>query len=183
MPYSSPVFDQQIKKIIKKINPQNCLDIGSGAGKYGTIIKKLLPEAKITGIEIEKDYVYKFKLKNIYDEVWNMSVMELIQPKYFEKNFDLVFVGDIIEHLKKSEGIDLLNFLVYRSKFILIVFPHKYLQNAVNGYPSEAHISVWSKYDFDSFETTKLFTNKNIRLILIKGYLKSLIKVENLNKI
>ncbi len=71
-------------------------------------------------------------------------IINLIRPKYFDSRFDIVMAGNIFEHLRKSESIDLLNFLIYRSRWIIVEFPHRYLQNAVDGYGSEAHISVWA---------------------------------------
>lgn len=171
MPYSSEIFDGEIKEIIKKINSTNFLDLGAGAGKYGELVKAIVPQAKTIAVEIESDYIERFSLGKIYDEVWNMSVLNLISPEYYDKAFDLVMVGDIIEHLKKSDGTDLVNYLVYRSKWIIIEFPHHYLQNAVDGYDSEAHISVWGESDFINFDSTKLYKKEGQRLVVIKGYL------------
>jgi hypothetical protein len=183
MPYSSPLFDSSIKEIVKLLNPVTVLDIGAGAGKYGELIKDVLPTASTTAIEIEADYIERFSLKSIYGQVWNMNVGDLISPKYYELNFDLVMIGDIIEHLRKSDGLDLINYLVYRSKWILIEFPHHYLQNAVDGYSSEAHISVWGEIDFKIFDATSLYKNDGQRFIVVKGYLDDSVQLEEVEKI
>ena len=81
------------------------------------------------------------------------------------------------EHLKKSEGVDLLNFLVYRTRWIIIEFPYHYLQNSVDGYYSEAHMSVWDKSDFRLFES-KFYKKKSQRLVIIKGYLENKISLD-----
>lgn len=183
MPYSSPLFDDAIKEIVMLIKPTTVLDVGAGAGKYGGLIKEVLPKAITTAIEIEADYISRFSLNGIYDQVWNMNVMDIISPKNYEQNFDLVMIGDIIEHLRKSDGLDLINYLVYRSKWILIEFPHHYLQNSVEGYSSEAHISVWGEGDFNVFETTSLYKKDGQRFIVLKGYLEDkteLGEVENI---
>lgn len=171
MPYSSFIFDKEISGIIRTLNPNVFLDIGAGAGKYGEIVRNISIKTKTIAIEIEKDYIDKFSLNEKYDLVWCMSVMDIIQPIYFDKTFDVIMIGDIIEHLKKSDGVDLLNFLIYRTKWIIIEFPYHYLQNAVEGYYSEAHISVWGKQDFEVFESTKLYKKDDQRLIILKGYL------------
>ncbi len=172
MPYSSPIFDDKVKEVLNFLQLGNLLDIGAGAGKYGELVKNLNIGIKTVALEMEKDYIEKFKLKNIYDEVWNISANELMKPNYYENNFDIILMGDVIEHMKKSEGIDLINFLIYRSKWIIIKFPHKYLQNSVEGYNSEAHLSVWSEKDFESFERTKIYKERDIHMIILKGYLK-----------
>ena len=173
MPYSSFIFDKSIEEIIRLLKPGALLDLGAGAGKYGELAKKINPSIKLTAVEIEKDYIKKFKLSSIYNEVWNISVTDLVNPKYYDSAFDVIMVGDIIEHLKKSDGVDLLNFLIYRSRWIILEFPHRYLQNSVDGYHSEAHISVWTKDDFNSFEGTRLYEKDAQRLIVLRGYLEN----------
>ena len=72
--------------------------------------------------------------------------------KAIDSTYDLVIIGDCIEHMKKSEGIDLLNFLVYRSKYILIHYPNEYIQGTVDDHIHEAHISIWHESDFQAFD-------------------------------
>src|SRR3989338_4500380 len=183
MPYSSFIFDKSIEEIIRLLKPETLLDLGAGAGKYGELAKKINSSIKLTAVEIEKDYIKNFKLPSIYDKVWNISATDLINPKYYDQIFDVIMIGDIIEHLKKSDGIDLLNFLIYRCRWIILEFPHHYLQNSVDGYQSEAHISVWTETDFSSFERTKLYIKDTQRLIVLRGYLEnkvSAIEMESL---
>lgn len=183
MPYSSFVFDKSIEGVIKLMKPKGFLDIGAGAGKYGELVKKIDPSIETIAVEIEKDYIKKFDLTSIYDRVWNISATDLISPKYYDLSFDVIMVGDIIEHLKKSDGIDLLNFLIYRCRWIIVEFPYHYLQNSVDGYQAEAHISVWTKDDFGCFEGTRLYEKNTQRLVVLRGYLEndvSVVEIESL---
>lgn len=173
MPYSSPIFDKSMEDILRLLKPETLLDLGAGAGKYGRLAKKIDSSIKSTAIEIEKDYVEKFNLSSIYDEVWNVSVMDLISPQYYDSTFDVVIIGDIIEHLKKTDGIDLINFLIYRCSWIIIEFPYRYVQNSVDGYQSEAHISAWAESDFGAFERTSLYTKNSQCLVVLRGYLEN----------
>jgi len=180
MPYSSFIFDDAIAEIIKLTYPKTFLDLGAGAGKYGSMVKEIDASIETIAVEVEKDYLEKFDLRSIYHEIWNIPVINLIRPEYLDSRFDIVMAGDILEHLKKSEGIDLLNFLIYRSRWIIVEFPHRYLQNAVGGYNSEAHISVWTEDDFLSFERTRMYAKDTQRLIILRGYLENAISVENI---
>ena len=183
MPYSSFIFDRSIEEIIRLLKPETFLDLGAGAGKYGKIARKINPSIKLTAVEIEIDYVKKFNLSSIYDEVWNISAMDLINPKYYDSTFDVIMIGDIIEHLKKSDGIDLLNFLIYRCRWIILEFPYRYIQNSVDGYYSEAHISVWTKDDFISFEKTQLYMRDTQCLVVLRGYLENKISIADIESL
>jgi len=180
MPYSSFIFDAAIAEIIKLIKPKIFFDLGSGAGKYGLMVKKIDPSIKTIALEIEKNYIKKFNLRSIYKQVLNISATDLIQPKYFDSIFDVVMAGDILEHLKKSEGIDLLNFLIYRCRWMIIEFPCRYLQNIVNGHSSEAHISIWAENDFFPFERTRMYKKGKQRLIVLRGYSESIIPIKKI---
>jgi len=170
MPFSSSEFDDLSAALIRSIEIARVLDIGAGAGKYGKLVRALHPAARLTGVEIEPDYVPRFGLASIYDEVLCVPALELID-RCIEDVFDLVVIGDCLEHMRKSHGIDLLNFLVYRTRYLLAVFPDKYLQNSWEGYKAEAHISVWTPFDFQGFEH-HLCRRGDMTAVVIYGYLE-----------
>lgn len=174
MPYSSPVLDKKMLKMLRDIRPATVYDIGAGAGKYGKLIKQSPSLKKIVkkiiGIEIDREYIKRFDLNSVYDEVWRMPATELMSHEFYDTNFDTIIIGDCIEHMRKTEGIDLLNFLVYRSRWILVQYPVKYLQNTVNGKYHEAHISVWSDTDFAGFDVQTKYACEWKRAVLIQGY-------------
>ena len=88
-----------------------------------------------------------------------------------DETYDLVVIGDCIEHMRKSEGVDLLNFLIYRCKYILIHYPDRYVQGSVDGHIHEAHISVWSEHDFSGFDYL-LIKNGFIHSYAVNGFLQ-----------
>lgn len=146
MPYSSGTFDEEVATIIRAMSPSTVLDIGAGAGRYGHLIKKVSPQAHVTALELDAEYIARFQLRQVYDVVRQDDVESLFRN--VDTEYDLVILGDVIEHLRKSVGIDLLNFLVYRSRRILVIFPLRYRQGAFEGRSQEAHISVWGPTDF-----------------------------------
>ena len=173
MPYSSSLLDKKMLKMLRDIKPTKIYDVGAGAGKYGLMINKYLKKTvkESIAIEMDRDYIKKFKLNTIYSEVWSIPAAQLMTHEFYDTNFDTVILGDCIEHMKKSEGVDLLNFLVYRCKWILVQYPVKYIQNSVNGKFHEAHISVWGDADFTPFEVEQSYTREWKKAILIKGFL------------
>ena len=146
MPYSSGGYDAEVGDFIRLAQPRAVLDIGAGAGKYGAIVKQASPGTHVTALEPDSDYVERFGLGDIYDTVLVADAEALMQD--VDAEFDVVILGDVIEHLRKSAGIDLLNFLVYRARTILVIFPLRHRQGSYEGHVQEAHVSVWRESDF-----------------------------------
>ncbi len=177
MPYSSDVFDDYVSKLLIKWRFFSYLDIGIGAGKYGKMIKSLNEGANVTGIELVPEYIEKFNLHLFYNVIIQDDVSSII---YGNQNttYDVVIMGDVIEHLTKSDGVNLIHFLIYRCKKIIITFPEKYIQYEVGAKKSESHRSVWGTEDFRRFN----FKHKRIgymHLFIINGFLndkRSIIK-------
>lgn len=169
MPYSDTRFDKKIASFIKNKRFNNYLDIGVGAGKYGKIIRDLFPEANIIGVEPDKSYIKRFNLKKIYNKI----VSSKAENYFFKKpnfNTEVCIIGDCIEHLKKSDGIDLINYLLYRSHYIIVVFPSKFLQYSYQNHDLEAHISSWTQSDFLGLDY-KFYKDGFINFVVIQGYL------------
>jgi len=173
VPYSDDAFDIVVGRVVEKVAPNRCIDIGSGAGKYCRIVRALRPSAYIVAVEIEQDYISRFRLESFADEVRCMNADRLIYTA-IDETYDLAIFGDSLEHMRKSRGMDLLEFLIYRTRFIIIVYPERYLQNSVNGYGSEAHLSIWTPADFAKFRHTPILEQSGQRLLVLEGYLSDL---------
>ena len=174
MPYSDGAFDDLVRSLLKQEDIKRVLDVGCGDGKYGKILKQIHTNTSIIGVEIEADYIERFSLKDIYDDVWCMPADNLIE-KTVNDVWDFILISHCIEHMRKSQGIDLLNFLVYRTKYLMVIYPEKYLQNTWHGYQHEAHISFWCDADFaglDYVSTRRGNENTGHSVALaINGYL------------
>lgn len=173
MPYSAPVFIEEIKDVLKTAKPSSILDVGAGAGKYADLIKETLGEnVKVTGIEPDKTWIQQFKLPEKYAVVLDTPIQVYMQMIWnVDISYDLVIFGDVLEHLKKSDGIDVLNFFAYRSKWILCLFPDKYIQNNYEDHKLESHVSVWRPEDF-SFLVNKASFKDGIHMIVAEGFVK-----------
>ena len=170
MPVSHWLPDKTTKKLLESIKVERFLDIGAGAGKYGKMLQDYHPNAEKIAVEIDSSYIEKYSLASIYDKVLNISAIKLIDEA-LDETYDLVVIGDCIEHMRKSEGVDLLNFLIYRCKYILIHYPDRYVQGSVDGHIHEAHISVWSEQDFSGFDYL-LIKNGFIHSYALNGFLQ-----------
>jgi len=174
VPYSVDIFDSHVAELIGMLRPGTICDIGPGAGKYGKIARQIAGakgfSSKLTAIEIDESYVGEFGLTEIYDEIIIDDAVNMIKnPKL---HFDMVIIGDCIEHLRKSDGLDLLNFLMYRTAHIVLIFPDNFLQDGSDDHPAEAHISTWSMEDFRGWKTMNT-AFASVNLVLIRGFLPS----------
>ncbi|MBC7975074.1 MAG: class I SAM-dependent methyltransferase [Myxococcales bacterium] len=170
MPYSDASLDGKVTAILKRLKPRRVLDVGPGAGKYARLIRAALGDTPvIEGVEPDRSYIRAFQLRTHYDKI-HACMIQALTKRLIDTSYDLVIFGDVIEHLRKSDGVDVLNFFVYRCKHILVQWPHAYVQNTWEGRWHEAHVSVWGRPDFAIFEHT-WHQRGDMRLVLIRGYL------------
>lgn len=182
MPYSKPAFDGLAAAIICALAPRTCLDLGAGAGKYGKIVRRECPACRVTAVEIDRGNIARFGLEEIYDAVECADAMSLFETA-IDAEYDLVIAGDLIEHLRKSDGLDLLHFLVYRAAFILLVYPIRFIQGAVGGNRREAHISVWSQLDFAWCERTRVMRKAKQELVVLRGFVPHAATIADLDRL
>ena len=145
MPGSFPVFDAVVQHLVGRLQPERALDVGAGAGKYGRLLAEQAPGCHRTAIEVEPGYAERFDLPTLYHALHQQDATQWWRSS--QESFDLVLLGDCLEHMPKSQGLDLLNALVYRSAWLVLVMPEFVVQGAVDGVASETHLSVWSERD------------------------------------
>jgi len=169
MPYSSDAFDKTIEELLGKWRFETYLDIGAGAGKFGRMVKSTIPHSHITAVEIQPDYVQLFRLNELYDQVILGDAL-LLTGGDQNRTYDVVILGDVVEHLLKADGHNLIHFLAYRCKRMLVVYPTKYVQYAVGSRSSESHRSSWLPSDFEHFQH-EVFVDGNMTLVIVRGFL------------
>ncbi len=86
---------------LENIKAEKILDIGCGDGLIAEILAKRL-SAKPYGLEISKDAVLKAKKRGVEATVFDISEKKL---PYNDNSFDVVFCGDIIEHIYDTESL------------------------------------------------------------------------------
>jgi len=179
MPGSFGVFDDAVSAMVKKMDPQVFLDIGTGSGKYGTIVREAVRGCRRIGLEVEQSYISRFNLHSIYDEIWVKDAAKLMR-EHLNSSFDVVNIGDCIEHMPKSLGLDLLNFLTYRCGYTIVLSPEFIIQETVEGIESESHVSVWSEEDFRWHDQWAFDNCCAINLFVLRGYRKTNISLRAL---
>lgn len=110
------------------------LDIGAGAGAYSCLKEKY---KNVDAIEIWEPNVFKNRLAMKYDCVYAMDVMNFDFNKY---DYDLVILGDILEHLSIEDAQTLIDRMKKAGvKNGLIHVPFQFEQGPIYGNNYEIH--------------------------------------------
>lgn len=151
MPASSPLGKDIIKEwFSKQKDILSILDVGAGEGTY----RKLLGDKyRWKAIEVWGDYIKRYHLRDMYDEILTGDIRKIEWPMA-----DCVIFGDVIEHLSKKDGIGVLERATEGHRHVVVSIPiGEYKQGAIEGNPYERHKSTWYWEDFgDEFLVKKL---------------------------
>jgi len=164
----------RISKLISA--PANILDIGCGQGTYKNLFLDVdnISQCNWVAVEVWDPYIKKYSLHEKYNKVINEDARMLDWGNIGV--WDLVFMGDVLEHMTKEEAQELVNNALTYSKWILISIPIVYLpQGADHGNQYEIHV----KPDWSDEEVRSSFPNiiehhveGIIGVYLLKGNIK-----------
>ncbi len=166
MPKSSRSGKETIIKWLQSLtNIKSILDVGAGKGTYkrlcdGFIVYKdmnaippIFSEAHWTAIEVWQPYIEEYELNYLYDVVLNKDVRDIQKSL---DNFDLIFLGDVLEHMSKDDALKLMKTLSKKGKILIVSIPlGHHPQGEENNNPFETHV----KDDWTHREFISTFTN------------------------
>ncbi len=141
MPISDPANKPYASELIARYRPRTVLDIGPGVGTYGSIIRENLKVERLDAVEIWGPYIEKYRLNEIYDNVFVCDV------RYWRDfGYDLVILGDVLEHLTLEEAALLWETMSSQAGGALISIPIVYYpQGYIEGNPFETHqVTDWT---------------------------------------
>jgi SAM-dependent methyltransferase len=157
MPHSWYYPTTLIQEKVEKVAPRSVLDVGIGLGKWGYLLREQLDwnalriqretwQARIVGIEV---YSYESPLHSwVYDEVIRANVLDVLDRA---AGFDLVLLSDVIEHIDKAEGNELLRILAKQNRNVIVSTPIEFIPQQAQVNTHENHVSHWTMADFDPF--------------------------------
>ena len=152
-------------EVIRDISPKSILDIGVGFGRWGILSREFLEvwdgkvdpkswDILIDGVEIFpdtiKDYHHAF-----YNNVFITDAA--VYVKEMNKNYDLIILGDVLEHFEKNAAEKLLRECLDKSEYVLLNIPigNYWKQEAGYGNIHEQHLSFWKSSEFRKFGLIK----------------------------
>jgi len=162
VPSSRPNIIPTVIYIVRQLKPRSILDVGVGFGKWGHLFREYTDileaehdparydkknwQIRIDGIEGHTPYLTPMHTY-LYDKIHVGDATIVIKTL---PNYDLIFLGDIIEHFDKNAGLQLLNEVAGRANQAVVVSTPKYetAQEDLCGNELERHRSLWSETDF-----------------------------------
>ena len=181
MPSSQAITIPVVIDVIKRLKPTAILDVGVGFGKWGHLFREYTDikasehdparynrgnwTVRIDGIDAYPAYVTDMH-HYLYNAI-HIGPVESVLPTLGE--YDVVFFGDVIEHMDKSSGMRVLaTALEHASKAVILTTP-KYDsgQEELCGNPFERHRSLWTAAEFLGFSGARVATVYGSQLVAV----------------
>ncbi|MCK8517528.1 methyltransferase domain-containing protein [Methanoculleus sp. 7T] len=176
MPSSRFEHISDVISVISNLKPKTFLDVGCGFGRWGFLTREFCDifqgrydktswETHIDAVEVFENYIMPHH-EFIYDNVYIAKIEDYI-PKM--SRYDIIFAGDVIEHIEKNDANKVINNLREKcDKALMIALPldDKWPQGEVFDNPNEIHKSVWTERDLKKLGASfvKIYTMKDDRL-------------------
>jgi len=184
MPSSRPIPIPYLVDLIRQVQPMAILDVGVGFGKYGHIFREYTDivaaekdesrytrenwKCRVDGIEVFPKY-----LTPMHDYLYNQIYIgeaSQVAATLNEGSYDLIWLGDVIEHLTKGDGLKLIEQLMrLTTHCVVISTPSRFVeQSALLGNEHERHLSYWAASDFSAFgRVAARDLSDEVRLIVV----------------
>ncbi len=133
-------------------NPKTILDLGCGDGN----LMELLANGKkwkVTGVDIFAKNVKTASQRNLFAEVFKADIIKFVRQQVIKKKkYDVIFCSQVIEHVDRKKGEELLSLieLIVRQR-IIIGTPREFMEQPaayLGNNAHQVHKSGWSEEDF-----------------------------------
>jgi SAM-dependent methyltransferase len=157
MPSSRYEHISDVISIISHIGYQSFLDVGCGFGRWGFLAREFGDIyhgryqkkdwlVKVDAVEIHRDYLGP-QHEYLYDKIHLGKVEDLLGSL---PSYDVIFAGDVLEHLEKDAAIKVIKGLFARAdKALLVAIPlgKGWGQGELLDNPHEEHKAEWNSRD------------------------------------
>jgi SAM-dependent methyltransferase len=113
------------------------LDVGAGQGKYRILFADY---PRVDAIEIFEPYVEQNLLHELYDTVYIGDAKYIITQFPDGTHWDVVILGDVLEHLDLADAKQLLIGLERLCTEYFVVVPYEYAQGEEDGNIHQCHL-------------------------------------------
>jgi len=154
---SAPSAADHISQLIEAGQCRTALDIGCGSS---LLWQKFKPGLRTVGIDADLSSVEKARAANAHDQCVHANILELRVEDLLEiagvGRFDLVALIDVIEHVPKRRGFELLEKCEQlAAQCVIVQTPNGFLaQGPEHGNEFQRHLSGWFVHDFEGLGYT-----------------------------
>lgn len=147
-----PTAIDRTRDLVVRGECATALDIGCGESSR---LSAFRPAVRTTGMDAHAESIEAARRNNAHDDYVTADVLEESADSLLEKTggrkFDLVTLYDLIEHVPKRRGYELLEKCEQLSgKFVLVQTPNGFLpQGPDHGNERQRHLSGWFAHDFE----------------------------------
>ncbi len=151
--------------LIRELGPKSVLDVGLGStARWGSLIREFTDvwdlrvyknswKVRLDGVEAYRANILPIH-KYLYTNIYFGDIRTVIDKL---GKYDLILLGDVVEHLNKEDAQILIEKCLKRAKHVLINTPlgdlEDFPQNEIYGNPFEKHLHIFRASDF-------IFSNK-----------------------
>lgn len=126
-------------------NCESVLDIGCGGGSP----LRHIYFKRAVGIDLDQEYIDEAAENRTHHELI-LSDVKTIKHKFHKKEFDACVALDLIEHLTKKDGLDLIADMERLAKKKVIIFtPNGYMNQKNEKHPLQNHQSGWTAEEME----------------------------------
>lgn len=147
---------------------KSIFDVGAGAGTYSILCREaaqmatqyqenLPKQFKLHCSEIYIPYIQEHSLKTKYHEVFEGDIVNIVADL---PHYDLFIMGDVLEHITKTNAMAVVHTILNKSKFLWLSVPTKKDYTFQNGYnqhedewkenPANEHLYEWSVSEMEA---------------------------------
>lgn len=178
MPFSQSTQISTIIKYAEQLQPLSVLDLGTGMGQYGFLLRTNLENVnlfeindlqgrqrpreqwrvRIDGVEGFEGYITPVHTY-AYNNMLISNVLDAL-PEIPSSSYDFVIGIDILEHFTLEDGLVFLDHCKrVASRVALISTPKIFHEQEVEANPFENHRSIWSAHDLSRKGFTHILPN------------------------
>lgn len=134
MPGSYDYFKTDIKQhFLSYVSVQSkILDVGAGCGTYAVLLK---PEYQLDAVEIWDEYIHRFNLQSLYNNVFSVDILN-----FDFSDYDYLIFGDVLEHMSVESAQMLLKKINDTGKRCIVAVPYLLEQGTCEGNHFETHL-------------------------------------------
>lgn len=172
--------------LIRKKQPKTVLEIGTGFGKWGVLVREYLEVyghnkwkledrfVKIDGVEVFAPYVSPIH-RFVYDNIFIEDITTLA-PRL--GNYQTTMMFDVLEHIPKRQAEIVLKSLMAKSELFLLSVPlgQEALYHFAGENEKESHISAWEFEELAKYPNcvfSQIYQNKPVNIGLFAYEAKS----------